>query len=47
MNFSRAAVLNLANVSRKAPVSRETVEGYFGILKDLLLAFRKVSTRKW
>lgn len=40
MSFSHAAVLNLANVSREAQVSRKTVEGYLGILEDLLLGFR-------
>jgi predicted AAA+ superfamily ATPase len=40
MSFSHASVLNLANVSREAQVSRKTVEGYLGILEDLLLAFR-------
>ncbi len=40
MSFSHGAVLNLANVSREAQVSRKTVEGYLGILEDLLLAFR-------
>lgn len=39
MSFSHAAVLNLANVAREAQVSRKTVEGYLGILQDLLLAF--------
>ena len=40
MSFSHAAVLNLANVSREAQVSRKTIEGYLGILEDLLLSFR-------
>ncbi len=40
MSFSHAAVLNLANVSREAQVSRKTVEGYLEILEDLLLGFR-------
>jgi uncharacterized protein len=34
MSFSHAAVLNLANVSREAQVSRKTVEGYLEILED-------------
>ena len=47
MSFSHAAVLNLANVSREAQVSRKTIEGYLGILEDLLLAFRiDVFTRR-
>jgi predicted AAA+ superfamily ATPase len=40
MSFSHASVLNLANVSREAQVSRKTVEGYLDILEDLLLGFR-------
>lgn len=40
MSFSHAAVLNLANVSREAQVSRKTVEGYLEIIEDLLLGFR-------
>lgn len=40
MSFSHAGVLNLTNVSREAQVSRKTVEGYLGILEDLMLAFR-------
>jgi uncharacterized protein len=47
MSFSHAAVLNLANVSREAQVSRKTVEGYLEILEDLLLGFRiDVFTRR-
>lgn len=47
MSSSHAAVLNLANVSREAQVSRKTVEGYLGILEDLLLSFRlEVFTRR-
>jgi predicted AAA+ superfamily ATPase len=47
MSFSHAAVLNLANVSREAQVSRKTAEGYLEILEDLLLGFRiDVFTRR-
>jgi len=47
MSFSHASVLNLANVSREAQVSRKTVEGYLQILEDLLLGFRlQVFTRR-
>jgi uncharacterized protein len=47
MRFSHAAVLNLANVSREAQVSRKTVEGYLDILEDLLIGFRlEVFTRR-
>jgi predicted AAA+ superfamily ATPase len=40
MSFSHASVLNLSNVARECGVSRKTVEGYVGILEDLLLAYR-------
>jgi predicted AAA+ superfamily ATPase len=40
MSFSHAAVLNLANISREAQVSRKTVEGYLDLLEDLLLGYR-------
>ena len=47
MSFSHASVLNLANVSREAQVSRKTVEGYLQILEDLSLGFRlEVFTRR-
>jgi uncharacterized protein len=40
MSFSHATVLNLANISRVAQVSRKTVEGYLDVLEDLLLGYR-------
>lgn len=47
VSFSHASVLNIANVARETQVSRKTVEGYLGILEDLLLAWRlPVFTRK-
>ena len=47
LSFSQASVLNLAEVARECQVSRKTVEGYLGILEDLLLAFRlPVFTRR-
>ena len=47
VSFSHASVLNVSNVAREAQVSRKTVEGYFEILEDLLLAFRlPVFTRR-
>jgi uncharacterized protein len=47
MSFSHSSVLNLANVSLEAQVSRKTVEGYLKILEDLLLGFRlEVFTRR-
>ena len=47
ISFSQAAVLNLAEVARECQVNRKTVEGYLGVLEDLLLAFRlPVFTRR-
>jgi predicted AAA+ superfamily ATPase len=40
VSFSHASVLNVSNVARECEVERKTVEGYVGILEDLLLAFR-------
>lgn len=39
-SFSQASVLNLSAVSRECSVARKTVEQYFIILEDLLLATR-------
>jgi len=47
ISFSHAAVLNLSDVARDCQVSRTTVEGYLGVLEDLLLAMRlPVFTRR-
>ncbi len=47
ISFSHGSVLNLAEVARECQVGRKTVEGYLGILEDLLLAFRvPVFTRR-
>jgi predicted AAA+ superfamily ATPase len=40
VSFSHSAMLNLSAVSRDCHVERKTVEGYVGVLEDLLLAFR-------
>jgi predicted AAA+ superfamily ATPase len=40
ISFSHASVLNTAEVARECQVGRKTVEGYVGILEDLLLGFR-------
>lgn len=46
-SFSQASVLNLAEVARECEVQRKTVEGFLGVLEDLLLAFRiPVFTRR-
>ncbi len=40
ISFSQGSLLNLAEVARDCQVGRKTVEGYLGILEDLLLSFR-------
>ncbi len=40
ISFSHGSLLNLAEVGRECQVGRKTVEGYLGILEDLLLSFR-------
>lgn len=40
VSFSHGAQLNLTAVARECQVGRKTVEGYLGILEDLLLAYR-------
>jgi len=39
-SFSQASVLSMAGVSRECGVGAKTVEGYFSILEDLLIAIR-------
>ena len=47
ISFSHASVLTVANVARECEVERKTVEGFIGILEDLLLSFRlPVFTRR-
>jgi len=47
ISFSHAGVLNVSNVARECEVGRKAVDGYVGILEDLLLAFRvPVFTRR-
>ncbi len=45
-SFSHGAVLNISDVARDCQIGRKTVEGYFSILEDLLLAFRIPVFRK-
>lgn len=40
VSFSHAAQLNLSTIARECQIGRKTVEGYLGILEDLLLAWR-------
>jgi predicted AAA+ superfamily ATPase len=40
ISFFHGAQLNLSAVARECQIGRKTVEGYLGILEDLLLAFR-------
>lgn len=39
-SFSQASVLSTSTVGRDSGVARKTVEGYFDLLDDLLIAFR-------
>jgi predicted AAA+ superfamily ATPase len=39
-SFSQASVLSMTSVARDCGVNRKTVEGYFDLLEDLLIAFR-------
>ncbi|MBI4699451.1 MAG: ATP-binding protein [Nitrospirae bacterium] len=47
VSFSHGAILNISNVARECQIERKVVEGYIGILEDLLLAYRiPVFTRR-
>ncbi len=47
ISFSHASLLNLSNVARECMVERKVVEGYTGILEDILLGYRlPVFTRR-
>jgi predicted AAA+ superfamily ATPase len=39
ISFSHSSVLNISNVARECEVERKVVEGYVGILEDILLAW--------
>jgi predicted AAA+ superfamily ATPase len=39
-SFSQGAILNVSEVARECAVERKVVEGYFGILEDLLIGYR-------
>jgi uncharacterized protein len=46
-SFSQASVLSLSTVARELGLPRKTIEGYFGLLDDLLLSVRlPVFTRR-
>jgi len=40
VSYSHGSILNISNVARECQVERKVVEGYVGILEDLLLAYR-------
>ncbi|MBA4373775.1 MAG: ATPase [Thermodesulfovibrio sp.] len=47
VSFSHGAILNMSKVARECQIERKVVEGYIGILEDLLLAYRiPVFTRR-
>ncbi len=37
ISFSHGSILNITNIARECLVSRKLVEGYLGVLQDLLL----------
>ncbi len=39
-SFSQGEILNISEIAREAQLKRKTVEGYFSILNDLLIAYR-------
>lgn len=46
-SFSQGSVLNISSVARDCHIERKAVENYFGILEDLLIAYRlPVFTKK-
>jgi predicted AAA+ superfamily ATPase len=40
ISFSHSSILNMSNVARECEVERKVVDGYVGILEDILLAWR-------
>ncbi len=47
ISFSHGSILNISHVARECQVDRKTVEGFVGIMEDLLLSFRlPVFTRR-
>ena len=40
ISFAHGSMLNLSAVARECQIQRKTVEGYLGVLEDLLLCFR-------
>ncbi|OGP76122.1 MAG: ATPase [Deltaproteobacteria bacterium RBG_16_49_23] len=40
ISFSHASILNVSNVARECEVERKVVEGYVGILEDILLSWQ-------
>jgi predicted AAA+ superfamily ATPase len=40
ISFSHSSILNITNVARECEVERKVVEGYVGILEDILLGWR-------
>ena len=40
ISFAHGSLLNLSAVARECQIQRKTVEGYLGVLEDLLICFR-------
>jgi predicted AAA+ superfamily ATPase len=45
-SFSQGQILNITSVARDAAIDRKIVEGYFGILRDLLIGYTLPSFTK-
>ena len=39
-SFSQGSVLNISNVARECHIERKTVENYFSVIEDLMIAYR-------
>jgi predicted AAA+ superfamily ATPase len=40
ISFSHSSLLNVSNIARESEIERKIIEGYIGILEDLLIAFK-------
>jgi len=39
-SFSQGSVLNISNIARECHIERKTVENYFSVIEDLMIAYR-------
>ena len=40
ISFAHGSILNISNIARESQIERKTVEGYVGILEDILIGFK-------